>query len=203
MNTATPAERDLPPLFDAEPVAWYDARSLKPVLEVGARPPVWGGDWKPVYARAALASSPASPVPESPCVVCGSDEPYRGTCGGAKDSRALCLQAAPAAQAVPSPAPSLPLAHVDNAPLGFTLQEKSAWSVGFEQALAAPVAQPEPSEGEARDAARYRFLRDQRGGDHTVVNGQLLEGAALDEEIDALIAILAAPASQGGQTDGR
>lgn len=48
---------------------------------------------------------------------------------------------------------------------------------------------PRPEEVIAwkRDAARYRWLRDHRGGGHAVVNGDLLEGSELDENIDAAL----------------
>ena len=52
------------------------------------------------------------------------------------------------AQPVAEPANALPAAHVDNAPFGFTEQEKGAWSVGYEagasrgQAPAQPVTEP-------------------------------------------------------------
>lgn len=46
--------------------------------------------------------APAAPVPQAPCVICGSDEPYTGTCGS-NDPRALCKQ--PAAPQPPEAAP--------------------------------------------------------------------------------------------------
>ena len=55
------------------------------------------------------------------------------------------------------------------------------------------AASPEPSE--AQDAARYRWLRDHRGGEDAVVNGNLLEGSELDENIDN--ALRAAAAARG------
>lgn len=42
----------------------------------------------------AYGRAPAAPVAQDPCVICGSDEPYTGTCGS-NDPRALCKKPAP------------------------------------------------------------------------------------------------------------
>jgi hypothetical protein len=42
----------------------------------------------------AARRAPAVPVPQETCVICGSDEPYTGTCGS-NDPRALCKKPAP------------------------------------------------------------------------------------------------------------
>ena len=56
--------------------------------------------------------------------------------------------------------------------------------------LVPPPPAAEPSD--VTDAARYRWLRDHRGGEHAVVNGELLEGSELDENIDAALRAAAA-----------
>lgn len=56
--------------------------------------------------------------------------------------------------------------------------------------LVPPPPAAEPSD--VTDAARYRWLRDHRGGGHAVVNGELLEGSELDENIDAALRAAAA-----------
>lgn len=43
---------------------------------------------------ALVGRAPAAPVPQETCVICGSDEPYTGTCGS-NDPRALCKKPAP------------------------------------------------------------------------------------------------------------
>lgn len=42
----------------------------------------------------AARRAPAAPVPQETCVICGSNEPYTGTCGS-NDNRALCKKPAP------------------------------------------------------------------------------------------------------------
>lgn len=51
-------------------------------------------DCKPKLAEAWNRRAPAAPVPQETCVICGSNEPYTGTCGS-NDNRALCKKPAP------------------------------------------------------------------------------------------------------------
>lgn len=53
--------------------------------------PVTQAAW---YGWQTARRAPAAPVPQETCVICGSDEPYTGTCGS-NDPRALCKKPAP------------------------------------------------------------------------------------------------------------
>lgn len=57
--------------------------------------------------RRAFASHGQAPAQAiGPCVICGSDEPFTGTCGSGGDPRALCKQPAPTPQADSVTAPA-------------------------------------------------------------------------------------------------
>ena len=125
-----------------------------------------------------LASHEQAPAQHTgPCVVCGSDEPFTGTCGS-RDPRALCKQpttSPQAADSVTAPAPP---------PECETEAEKRAFAFGWFKAL---ESERMNAESVQEEAARYRWLRD--GNDakhgaawHVAVN---LYGCEWDAAIDA------------------
>lgn len=213
-----------------------------------------------------MQASPTPPAEQQaqsagPCVICGSDEPFTGTCGSG-DPRALCKQAAP--NAAPqeetnaqldtdsnSPTPGQqrdvagqvavgqPVGHGSDSTAGdhsaqrnklLTVAERNIRSflrsavfksesdreaalncvdVLWEAAYATASSQPAPAplSDDAKDAARYRWLRNKS----TVLHGTAWLGSATayqrdvdflrrDDALAALdAAIDAAIAAQGGK----
>jgi hypothetical protein len=143
----------------------------------------------PMPAARAPADSVTAPTafhPAGPCVICGSDEPFTGTCGSG-DQRALCKQPTPPAKASPAGAVLGPDALYEIVHgFGHTTHEQSmeiAVAVADLGTLA-PVAQAADSVLE--DAARYLFLRDGKWRDtdlEPVIRLQL--NSLWDAKIDA------------------
>jgi hypothetical protein len=108
MRAAQPAGAQVETAYGATEFGWTDWRNLQDgdkrlkALVVS----LFGNDHQAFADLEALidraSHGQAAPAPAQaigPCVICGSDEPFTGTCGSGGDPRALCKQPAPQQEA--------------------------------------------------------------------------------------------------------
>lgn len=109
---------------------------------------------------AAHGQAPAQAI--GPCVICGSDEPFTGTCGSGGDPRALCKQPAPQADSQPAPGVDSPLARRFGGCPSCGRSDCVAMScTRADPADLLHIAARAPADSVLEDAARYRWLRQE------------------------------------------